>query len=89
MNVIPYEQAVDVFSILNGRIGEKDKLILYYDEHDDRITAGYSYSEVATLNDRIVIPRNIIANMTEGIFNLYVYKLKEKVKLNKIKEDFE
>ena len=89
MNVIPYEQAVKVFSILNGRISEKDKFVLYYDEHDDRITAGYSYSEVATLNDRIVIPRNIIANMTEGIFNLYVYKLKEKVKLNKIKEDFE
>jgi hypothetical protein len=89
MNVIPYEQAVDVFSILNKRIGEKDKLILYYDEHDDRITASYSYSELATLNDRIVIPKNIIANMTEGIFNLYVYKLKEKVKLNKIKEDFE
>ena len=89
MNVITYQRAIKVFSILNGRIGEKDKLILYYDEHDDRITAGYSYSELASLNDRIVIPKNIIANMTEGIFNLYVYKLKEKVKLNKIKEDFE
>jgi len=88
MNVIPYEQAVKVFSILNGRISEKDKLILYYDEHDDRITAGYSYSDLASLNDRIVIPRNIIANMTEGIFNLYANKLKERIKLNKIKEDF-
>lgn len=89
MNVITFQRAKDVFSILKERIGEKDKLILYYDEHDDRITAGYSYSELATLNDRIVIPKNIIANMTEGIFNSYVYKLKEKVKLNKIKEDFE
>lgn len=88
MNVIPYEQAVKVFSILNGRISEKDKLILYYDEHDDRITAGYSYSDLASLNDRIVIPRNIIANMTEGIFNLYANKLKERIKLNKMKEDF-
>lgn len=88
MNVITYEKATEVFSILNGRIGEQDKLILYYDEHDDRITAGYSYSELASLNDRIVIPRNIMANMTEGIFNLYVNKLKEKVKLNKMKEDF-
>lgn len=88
MNVIPYEKAINVFSILNGRIGEKDKLILYYDEHDDRITAGYSYSELASLNDRIVIPRNIIANMTEGIFNLYATKLKERIKLNKMKEDF-
>jgi len=88
MNVIPYEQAVKVFMILNGRISEKDKLILYYDEHDDRITAGYSYSDLASLNDRIVIPKNIVANMTEGIFNLYVNKLKEKVKLNKMKEDF-
>lgn len=88
MNVITYQRATEVFSILNGRIGEQDKLILYYDEHDDRITAGYSYSELASLNDRIVIPRNIMANMTEGIFNLYVNKLKEKVKLNKIKEDF-
>ena len=88
MNVIPYEQAVKVFSILNGRISEKDKFILYYDEHDDRITAGYSYSDLASLNDRIVIPRNIIANMTEGIFNLYANKLKERIKLNKMKEDF-
>lgn len=88
MNVIPYEQAVKVFSILNGRISEKDKLILYYDEHDDRITAGYSYSDLASLNDRIVIPRNIMANMTEGIFNLYANKLKERIKLNKMKEDF-
>jgi hypothetical protein len=88
MNVIPYEQAVKVFSILNGRISEKDKFVLYYDEHDDKITAGYSYSDLASLNDRIVIPKNIVANMTEGIFNLYVNKLKEKVKLNKMKEDF-
>lgn len=88
MNVITYQQAAKVFMILNGRVGEKDKLILYYDEHDDRITAGYSYSELASLNDRIVIPKNIIANMTEGIFNLYVNKLKEKVKLSKMKEDF-
>lgn len=88
MNVITYQQATKVFSILNGRVSEKDKLIFYYDEHDDRITAGYSYSDLASLNDRIVIPRNIIANMTEGIFNLYVNKLKEKVKLNKMKEDF-
>lgn len=88
MNVIPYEQAVKVFSILNGRISEKDKFILYYDEHADNITAGYSYAELASLNDRIVIPRNIIANMTEGIFNLYANKLKERIKLNKMKEDF-
>ena len=88
MNVIPYEKAVDVFSILNGRIGEKDKFVLYYDEHDDKINAGYSYQELASLNDRIVIPRNIIANMTEGIFNLYANKLKERIKLNKMKEDF-
>lgn len=88
MNVITYQQATNVFSILIGRIGENDKLILYYNEHDDKITAGYSYSALASLNDRIVIPRNIIANMTEGIFNLYVNKLKEKVKLNKMKEDF-
>lgn len=88
MNVITYEQAAKVFWILNGRISEKDQLILYYDEHDDKITAGYSYSDLASLNDRIVIPRNIMANMTEGIFNLYVNKLKEKVKLNKMKEDF-
>jgi len=88
MNVIPYEKAINGFSILNGRISEKDKLILYYDEHDDRITAGYSYSELASLNDRIVIPKNIIANMTEGIFNLYANKLKERIKLNKMKEDF-
>ena len=88
MNVITYEQAAKVFRILNGRISEKDKFILYYDEHDDRITAGYSYSDLASLNDRIVIPKNIVANMTEGIFNLYVNKLKEKVKLNKMKEDF-
>lgn len=88
MNVITYQQATEVFSILIGRIGENDKLILYYNEPDDKITAGYSYSALASLNDRIVIPRNIIANMTEGIFNLYVNKLKEKVKLNKMKEDF-
>ena len=88
MNVITYQQAADVFSILISRISENDKLILYYNEHDDKITAGYSYHSLASLNDRIVIPRNIIANMTEGIFNLYVSKLKEKVKLNKIKEDF-
>jgi len=88
MNVITYEQATKVFMILNGRISEKDKCILYYDEHDDKITAGYSYSDLASLNDRIVIPKNIVANMTEGIFNLYVNKLKEKVKLNKMKEDF-
>lgn len=88
MNVITYLQATKVFSILNGRVSEKEKLILYYDEHDDRITAGYSYSDLASLNDRIVIPRNIIANMTEGIFNLYVNKLKEKVKLNRMQEDF-
>ncbi len=73
---------------MNGRISEKDKLILYYDEHDNKINAGYSYAELTSLNDRIVIPRNIIANMTEGIYNLYVNKLKEKVKLNKMKEDF-
>ena len=89
MNVIPYEQAVKVFSILNGRINEKDKFVLYYDEHDDKINAGYSYQELASLNDRIVIPRNIIANMTEGIFNLYANKLKERIKLNKMKEDFQ
>lgn len=88
MNVIPYEQAVKVFSILNGRISEKDKFVLYYDEHDDKINAGYSYPELSSLNDRIVIPRNIIANMTEGIFNLYATKLKERIKLNKMKEDF-
>lgn len=88
MRVITYQQAAKVFMILNGRISEKDQLILYYDEHDDRITAGYSYSDLASLNDRIVIPRNIMANMTEGIFNLYVNKLKEKVKLNRMKEDF-
>lgn len=73
---------------MNGRVSEKDKLILFYDESEDKITAGYSYSELASQNDRIVIPRNIIANMTEGIFNLYVNKLKEKVKLSKMKEDF-
>ena len=74
--------------ILNGRIRETDKFVLFYDEGEDKITAGYSYSELASQNDRIVIPRNIMANMTEGIFNLYVSKLKEKIKLNKIKEDF-
>ena len=88
MKVTTYQQAIKVFSILNGRVSEKDKLILYYDENSDSITAGYSYSELASLNDRIVIPRNIVANMTEGIFNLYVNKLKEKVKLSKMKEDF-
>ena len=88
MNVITYQQATKVFTILMGRISENDKLILYYNEHDDKITAGYSYSELASQNDRIIIPRNIMANMTEGIFNLYVNKLKEKIKLNKIKEDF-
>ena len=88
MNVIPYEQAVKVFSILNGRISEKDKFVLYYDEHDDKINAGYCYPELSSLNDRIVIPRNIIANLTEGIFNLYANKLKERIKLNKMKEDF-
>lgn len=74
--------------VLNGKISEKDDLILCYDEHDDRITASYSYSDLASLNDRIVIPRNIYANMTEGIFNLYVNKLKEKIKLNRMKKDF-
>lgn len=88
MKVTTYQQAIKVFSILNGRVSEKDKLILYYDENSDSITAGYSYAELASLNDRIVIPRNIVANMTEGIFNLYVNKLKEKVKLSKMKEDF-
>lgn len=88
MNVITYQQAAEVFSILISRISENDKLILYYNEPEDKITAGYSYSELASQNDRIVIPRNIMANMTEGIFNLYVSKLKEKIKLNKIKEDF-
>lgn len=88
MNVITYQKATEVFSILNGRISEKDMLVLYYDKHEDKITAGYSYSEISSNNNRIVIPRNIWANMTEGIFNLYVNKLKEKVKLNKMKEDF-
>ena len=88
MNVITYQQAAKVFTILNGRIRETDKFVLFYDESEDKITAGYSYSELASLNDRIIIPRNIVANMTEGIFNLYVSKLKEKIKLNKIKEDF-
>ena len=74
--------------LLNGRISDKDKLILYYNEADDEINAGYSYAELVAKNDRIVIPRNIMANMTEGIFNLYVNKLKEKIKLNRIKEDF-
>lgn len=88
MKVITFQQATKVFMLLNGRISEKDKLILYYNEVDDEINAGYSYAELANKNDRIVIPRNIMANMTEGIFNLYVNKLKEKVKLNRIKEDF-
>lgn len=88
MNVITYQQAARIFMILKGIISEKDKLILYYDEHDDKITVGYSYSDLASLNDRIVIPINIIENMTEGIFNLYVNKLKEKIKLNRMKEDF-
>lgn len=88
MNVITYQQAAKVFMILNGRIRETDKFVLFYDESEDKITAGYSYSELASQNDRIIIPRNIMANMTEGIFNLYVSKLKEKIKLNKIKEDF-
>jgi hypothetical protein len=88
MKVIPYEQAVKVFMILTGRIREEDKFVFYYDEHDDKINVGYSYPELASLNDRIVIPKNIVENMTEGIFNLYVNKLKEKVKLNKMKEDF-
>lgn len=74
--------------ILTGRIREEDKFVLYYAKHDDKINVGYSYPELASLNDRIVIPKNIVANMTEGIFNLYVNKLKEKVKLNKMKEDF-
>lgn len=88
MNVITYQQAAKVFMILNGRIKETDKFVLFYDESEDKITAGYSYSELASQNDRIIIPKNIVANMTEGIFNLYVSKLKEKIKLNKIKEDF-
>ena len=88
MNVITYEQAAKIFCFLNGRISEQDKFILQYDEHDDKITAGYSHPERASLNDRIVIPKNIVENMTEGIFNLYVNKLKEKIKLNKMKEDF-
>lgn len=88
MNVITYQQAKDVFSILNGRISETDMLVLYYDKHEDKITAGYSYSKISSNNNRIVIPRNIYANMTEGIFNLYVNKLKEKVKLNRMNEDF-
>lgn len=88
MNVITYEQAAKVFCILTGRIREEDKFVLYYNEHDDKITVGYSYPDLASLNDRIVIPKNIVANMTEGIFNLYVNKLKEKIKLNKMKEDF-
>lgn len=88
MNVITYQQATEVFSILNVRISESDMLVLYYDKHEDKITAGYSYSEITSNNNRIVIPRNIYANMTEGIFNLYVNKLKEKIKLNKMKEDF-
>lgn len=89
MNVITYQQATDVFSILNGRISETDMLVLYYDKHEDKITAGYRYSEeLSSNNNRIVIPRNIYANMTEGIFNLYVNKLKEKIKLNRMKEDF-
>lgn len=88
MNVITYQQATKVFTILMGRIRETDKFVLFYDESEDKITAGYSYSELASQNDRIIIPRNIMANMTEGIFNLYVSKLKEKIKLNKIKEDF-
>ena len=88
MNVITYQQATKVFTILQGRIREQDKFILFYDETQDKITAGYSYSELAEQNDRIVIPRNIMANMTEGIFNLYVSKLKEKIKLSRIKEDF-
>jgi len=71
-----------------GELTKKISLFSIIDEHDDKINAGYSYSELASLNDRIVIPKNIIANMTEGIFNLYANKLKERIKLNKMKEDF-
>ena len=88
MKVITFQQAAKIFMLLHGRINGTDKLILYYNEAEDEINAGYCYSELANQNDRIVIPRNIMANMTEGIFNLYVNKLKEKVKLNKLKEDF-
>ena len=88
MTVTTYQQAIKIFSMLNGRISEKDKFVLYYDEHDDKINAGYSYPELASLNDRIVIPRNIIANLTEGIFNLYANKLKERIKLIRLQEDF-
>lgn len=88
MNVITYEQAIKVFCILYGRISGKDQFVLYYDKHNDKITAGYSYSDLAPKHDLIVIPRNIIENITEGIFNLYANKLKERIKLNKMREDF-
>lgn len=88
MNVITYQQAAKVFRLLNSRISETNKIVLYYDEHEDKINVGYSYFEISSNKNRIVIPRNIWANMTEGIFNLYVNKLKEKIKLNRMKEDF-
>lgn len=49
MDVITYQQASKIFMFLNGKISEKDELILCYDEHDDRITASacYSYSDLA------------------------------------------
>lgn len=88
MDVITFKDALIVFKWLNERIDDTDKLFLYYDEIEDKILAGYSNTKFAKENVHIVIPRNNLANMTEGIFNLYVSKLKEKIKLNRMKEDF-
>ena len=81
----------NAFDIIVKSKGKTDKIILYYDNTNKCIMPGYCYAEYYDSPRgpiKMEVPYDVATNLTEANLNLYVNKLKEKIKLIKLKEDF-
>ena len=91
MEVVSLNYIKQTLGIILKNKSKTDKIILYYDCSIDRINIGYCYAENYDSPRgpiKMEIPYDVAANLTEETLNLYVNKLKEKIKLFKLKEDF-
>lgn len=91
MEVKSLKYIKNAFNIIIKAKGQTDKIILFYDTSINCIVPGYCYAENYDSQRgpiKLEVPYNVASNFTEADFNLYVNKLKEKVKLSKMKEDF-
>ena len=92
MTVATLKDVLNRFSYIttSSQLSDTDELVIFYNEHLDAICAGWTLKENINKRKpvRLVIPKDEWQNLTEETYNYYVNKLKEKIKITNLQEDF-